>query len=156
MSDDGADLGVLPQRALKTVLGGEDQPSEEERLDTAALAYKIREAPVKAESYDGAALACARLILEALETHPALQDVPFDAEYLKGQDGQLVFAPDGGLVKTRPGLYEVLLRLHPENGDAAAILRGLSGFMWGWSCNAVRAVLGQPAGRNPAIVEIGA
>lgn len=32
---------------------------------------------------------------------------------------------------------------------------GLSGFMYGWALNAVRQMLGKPAGPNPAIITLG-
>ena len=155
MSDDGADQGIMPERALKPVLGGKEQPTESEMMSPEEFEDKIREAPIEETDYNGAAFACARMILEAIEQYPELRGVPYEAEYLRGGDGLMVTTPNGGGVLVRAGLFDVLKQLHPEATPEQQVLLGLSGFMWGWACNAVQRILGEPPVPNPAIVEIG-
>lgn len=152
MSDDGADMGVMADRALKTIFGAE-QPAQDEQLSPEEFERTIRESPMAASSYGGAASACARLILEALEKYPQLRDVPYEGRYLTEKDGNLVYSPDGGLVLIQAGLHDALKRLHPD-GEGATVLSGLTGFMWGWACNAVQNILGKPPVPNPAILDI--
>lgn len=154
MSDDGADQGIMPERALKTVLGGEEQPTQDEKLNLEEFEDRVREAPIEGGSYDGSALACARMILEAVEKYPPLRQVPYESVYLRGGDGMMIMSPDGGAVVIQPGLHDVLKRLHPT-GIEAEILADLTGFMWGWACNAVQRILGKDPVPNPAIVDIG-
>lgn len=151
---DGAHQGVGAERALKTILGGEEQPSEEEQQTPAEMLDQIREASLTPGSYGDAALACARLILETYEKYPTLRDQPTEGVYLKGQDGMLVIAADKGLVPLVHSLHDILKRLHDEDSPEREILSGLTGFMWGWAVNAVGYALGDPPKPNPAIAEI--
>ena len=155
MSQDGADIGVGAERALGTVLGGEPQPTDEEQQTVEEMLDRILSAPIEAKSYDGAATACARIIIEAWDRYPPLKYVPSEALYLKGGDGMLVYAADGGLVKIGVGLHEVLKRLHADDSPESEVLAGLSGFMWGWAVNAARRCAGLGPVPNPAIMEIG-
>ena len=126
MSDDGADLNMPADGAMKAVLGGE-QP---ERLDDAAFAQKIRTAE-RVHSYDGCATRCARLVLEYLESHPEA--------HAKDANGDLY-----DLVKAS---------VSPE--DRKEVMGELTGFMWGWAVNAARHVLKLKPVPNPAIITIG-
>ena len=153
---DGAHLGVKADRALGTILGGEDQPTEDEKQTPEQMLDEIRSASKAPNDYGECALAYARVLLEAYETHPALRDHPTESVYLNGQDGKAVFSPDGGLVRLVPDIYEVLKRLHPdEECWQQKVMNELTGFMVGWAVNAVRYALGDPPRPNPAMVEIG-
>ena len=81
---DGAHQGVGAERALGTILGGEDQPHEEEKKTPAQVLDSIREQSFEDLDYGGTANACARLILEAYETYPQLRDHPVKSVYLSG------------------------------------------------------------------------
>jgi hypothetical protein len=152
MSDDGADLNMPAEQAMRAVLGG-DQP---ERLTDEDFERMIRTA-APGGGYDGTANYAARLVLEFLETHPEHRGTPIEAEgefqingrkaepwELRDADG-----PRPEYVKIRDGLYDVM----KEAGVPLADL-DLTGFMWGWAANAARHVLGLRAQPNPAIVEV--
>ena len=154
MSGDGASLGVMPERALETVLGGADQPNEEEKLSPKEFEDQIREAPIEANSYNGAAAATARIIVEAIDKYPELRTVPMESVYLKDQTGHMIFEPQA--VKLVLGMYDVLKQLYPdEESPEGKVLSDLTGFMWGWAYNAAARILGLKDQPNPAIVEIG-
>ena len=157
MSSDGADIGVGAERALGTILGGEDQPSEEERETREQMEGRIRNAPISADGYDGAATACARIILEAYEEYPVLRNHPTEGVYLTDQAGQMVWFEEHKkqAVVTIPGLVDVLKQLHEQEPEKLAVFSDLTGFMWGWAVNAARHVLGLDPKPNPAILEIG-
>jgi len=155
MSDDGADLGVGAERALKTVLGGEPQPTEEERQTVEEMNERLRAAPIEGTSYEGTADACARIILEAWDNYPDIRDVPSENRYLKDKEGKLVEPRVGVLFPLTISLHEVLKRLHPKGTPGHEVLSGLTGFMWGWAVNAARRCYGLSPVSNPAIVTIG-
>jgi hypothetical protein len=70
MSDDGADLNMPAEGAMKAVLGGE-QP---EQMSDAEFERMIRTAELE-HSYGGCANRYARLVLEHLEAHPEDQAI---------------------------------------------------------------------------------
>jgi hypothetical protein len=155
MSDDGADLNMPAEGAMRAALGG-PQP---ERLSDDEFARRIRTAvrpePADSDSYDAAATYAARLVLEFLEQHPEHRDTPIEAEGEFQVDGRRVEATDLSpdqkweYVKVRDGLYDVM--------KAAAVPLDeldLTGFMWGWAANAARNILGLEHQPNPAIVEM--
>lgn len=84
---DGAHQGIGAERALKTILGGEPQPTEEERETVEEMRARILSTPIESTSYDGAATACARLILEAWKKYPRLVEVPIEGRYLRDEEG---------------------------------------------------------------------
>jgi hypothetical protein len=135
-------------------LGGKGQPGDDEKLRREELLDRVREASLRPDSYDGTSLACARLILEAMERYPVLLAVPHEASCLRDGSGEIVFAPGGGMIPLTRDLYDVLKQLHPEGTDGGAVLQDLTGFMWGWAYNAVQYILGGPSASNPAILEI--
>jgi hypothetical protein len=135
MSDDGADLNMPAEGAMRAALGG-PQP---ERLSDEEFEQHIRAAE-PTDDYGGIATYAARLVLEFLEAHPEHSDTPIEAEgEFRGRE----------YVKVRDGLYDVM----KEAGVPLAEL-DLTGFQWGWAANAARNVLGLEHQPNPAIVEI--
>ncbi len=150
---DGAHLGVGADRAIETILGDKDSPSEEEQRTPEQMLDAIREALESPEDYGGCALSYARVLLEAYEAHPALRDHPTKTVYLEGQDGRAVFTDSGGLVRLIPDIYDVLESLHPdEDCWQRKVMSDLTGFMVGWANNAVRYALGDPPVPNPAMI----
>lgn len=149
---DGAQTGVGAEEAMKACIGGE-QPTKTETVEE--MATRIREAPIVSESYDGCATATARIILEAMEMYPELQNQPTETPYLKGPDGKLAFSHDGGLIPTGRDLGDVLRKLHAEDSPQAIVLGELSGFQWGWAVNAARRCLSLSEKPNPALLTIG-
>ena len=142
---DGAHLGVGAARALGTILGGEPQPTEEEKLTREQFAAKIRSAPKwegagGGEGYDATANYAARLTLEFLEAHPEWQDKPGDSNY-SWQEGTPT-------LKVK-GVYDAM----KDAGIPMSEL-DLTGFMWGWAFNAARHCLGLGPVANPAILTI--
>ena len=129
LSDDGANMGVLPDRALGTILGAEEQPSPEERLTPRKMREKIMAQPdsfdaiigEEGEGYENATLWLAKQFLKFLE------------EGIEGNEDDL------------------FLRMVERNGERDY---GFTGFMVGWANNAARYCLGKPSQSNPAIMEI--
>ena len=148
---DGAHMGVGADRALGSILGGEEHPTEDERQTPEQMLDSIRDAKFTDLDYGTTSLACARLILEAFEKHPAIRDVPTEHEYLKDADGLMVWPA----VYLTADLHGVLNQLYAEDEMRLGILDGLTGFMWGWAVNAVRYAMGDPPKPNPALMTIG-
>jgi hypothetical protein len=155
---DGAHLGVGAERALKTILGGDPAPTEGECESVEAMRARILAAPIAAETYDGTATACARLILEACKAYPQLVEVPHEAEYLRDEDGRMVIIgehpADQVIVQIRPGLHTVLKQVYAHRPDALAVFSALTGFMWGWAVNAALRCIDRPAVPNPALLTV--
>jgi hypothetical protein len=74
------------------------------------------------------------------------------AVYLKDSNGQLVEPAAGGLIVLIPGLYDALKKLYADRPEALAVLSDLTGFMWGWACNAALRCIDQPPAPNPALL----
>lgn len=150
---DGAHQGIDAESAMKFIVGGEDHP---EQMSDEEFEQMIRKAPLEGDlDYSGGANAMARILLEALEKHPQLRDLPDGHEYLMTSDGQ-IFRTDEGWspIALNVDLYDVIKRLHPEHQET--IFDNLTGFMWGWAVNASRKILGLGPVPNPAIMTIGA
>jgi hypothetical protein len=151
---DGASLGIGPERALKTILGGEPEPTVDERQDDESSELKIRRAPLsEPDSYEACGLACARIVLEYLEHNPSDIGVPIESLYDRER-----WKADGMPSELKPyllasGLYDRIKEHDPERGQQLVDL-GLTGFLWGWGFNAARKVMNQPTEPNPAILEI--
>lgn len=96
--NDGTMERVTPRRALKTILGGEPPPTEEEGMSSDAFERWVREAPTVegfqpvfeaaqggADYGDGTYNDCtrtaARVVLEYLEAHPEHRDTPSENVY---------------------------------------------------------------------------
>lgn len=151
-------MGVSADRALKTVLGGEDQPAEEEMRNPdemrewllSAMTVDEFDAFIAAktgeytdEDYGECARTTARSILEAFLADPRLAAMPAETEYDwtgyngEGQPKLLVAGVDQAL-RERGVRY-------PD---------GISGFQWGWALNAARYCVELPPVPNPAIMEL--
>ncbi len=157
MGQDGASLGIMPERALGTIFRGDDQPTEDEKLSPEEFETKIRVAPIESRSYDGASLAMARIIVDAVEKYPCLRGVPMESVYLRDKDEKMVWFEDreSPSVHIRAGMYDVLKDIFPDEAcPERKVMQGLSGFMWGWAYNAAAQVLKLEAQPNPAIMEI--
>jgi hypothetical protein len=153
---DGAHLGVGAERALKTILGGEPAPTADECESVEQMRARILSAPIEAKTYDGAATACARLILEAWKQYPQLAELPHETIYLRDAHGQMVWRDgvDPACVRLVPGLHDALKQLYADRPDALAVLRDLTGFMWGWAVNAALRCIDQPPAPNPALLTV--
>lgn len=155
MSDDGADLGITADSALKVVLGGE--PQEEQVTRTPAeMRAMIEAAPLDAGGYGGCANACARLVLGFMERHPETHRMPADSkhEWPTKADGSTDWNATPTVIEE--GVYEAIKRLEPElyEQHREHIFGELTGFMWGWAVNAAKYCLDLPPVPNPAIVTI--
>lgn len=126
MSNDGADLNMAADGAMKAVLGGE-QP---DRMSDVDFEQMIRTAGNNgAFDYGGCANRFARLALEYLEAHP--EAAAFDAH----------------------GVYDALAaNASPDDRDQ--VLNELTGFMVGWGVNAARHIMKLRPVPNPAIIEL--
>ena len=129
MSDDGADMGVLPNRALETIIGGKEQPTKKERLSPEQIREKLMSQPdkyedivgIEGEGYENSTLWLAKQYLLLL---------------LSGLEGDESFLYDEMKKKNGPKDYD------------------FTGFMVGYANNAARYCLGKPSQPNPAIVTI--
>lgn len=149
---DGAHQGITPERALKTILGGEPAPEDDEGMSRQEMRDAILAVQLDkpAESYDEAAMQAARLIYDFVTEDPLeRRKIPAETEYDWQGD------PDHGSEGLKPeylkalGLYDVM----KEHGIDLASL-GLTGFQWGWAVNAARYALAELPVPNPAIITI--
>ena len=156
MSDDGADLGISAESALKVVLGGESQKEQLTRTP-AELRTVIEAASDRPNGYGDGANSAAKIILGFLERHTECQRMPADSkhEWPKKPDGSIDF--DATPMIVEEGIYEAIKRLEPETYSQhyEYIFGELTGFMWGWAVNAAKYCLNLPPVPNPAIVGIG-
>lgn len=167
---DGAHMGVRAERTLQTILGDAEQPTEEEKqtpeqmyawLKSAADASEFEQGEATAESYDEACRVTARAVLEHLEKHPehmyhrpdgiteSRHDQPPEDEIADDpREGWMQLSEDFWMRYTSPSLYDLM------KDQGAKIPEGLTGFMWGWACNAARYALKLGPFDNPALLEI--
>lgn len=155
MSSDGASIGIGPDRALKTILGGEEQPSEDEqRTPYEMRAYLLAAVPppwdYDGDGYEMCARWIGRQVLEHYDAAPELVALPMDTEYDWQGD------PDRGAKGMKPE-YVNRIGLHDElvKRGADIVGHGKTGFQWGWAVNAARFAVDADAQPNPAIMEIG-
>ena len=142
MSDDGANLNVDAESAMKVVMGGEE---EKPRRTTGEMAAEIR-ATTGPSGYEGTANYAAKLILDWLEADPSRAQGPTENVYNVDENGDTIYAPPYAQL----GWYDLMKQ---DGIDLAAL--DLTGFMWGWAVNAARTILELPAVPNPAIVTFG-
>lgn len=148
---DLAHQNVDARTAMGLVIGGGEVPVAP---SDAEFEERIRNTPIIQEtfSYDTAADATARVVLEAYERYPQLQLLPEDHEYLRGPDGEVDW---GNPITINVTLYDVIRKLYPNGSEVyEKLLIDLSGFMWGWAVNAARKILGLGPLPNPAIMTI--
>jgi hypothetical protein len=161
---DGAHLGVDANRALKTILGPEPSPAEDEQQTPEQVRARIESAPLPGDglpiwdrveagqldkdiAYGVAADSIAHMFLVLAEEQPGLLNEQrfypddCDAEVLRGKP-----------MSAETAIWEALKERWPDGDDW---IGGASGFMVGFAFNAVRYVLGEGPVRNSAIVEIG-
>lgn len=179
MSGDGADFGVTADRALETVLGGADQPTEEEMRTPTQMremlmsAFPLTDIEMRIEESDqkdwpgpvevlyskslgtrinlGYGEAASAAGRAVLEFFDTHPELAdTPIENVYPEDWDWADA-DNEEKRSRIvwGLYEVMKR----NGVDLSPL-GMSGFMWGWSYNAARYARSEPTAPNPAILEL--
>ena len=129
---DGAGAGIGAARALETVLGGKEPPTEADSMTREQMEAHIVAAPwpggkapemeMGADAYDLASRCIAKAFLLLMK---------------EGVTGDL---------------WDEMKAHWPDYEHAVG---GASGFMVGWAENAARYVLGQPEKQNPALAEIG-
>jgi hypothetical protein len=155
VSDDGADMGITAERALKTVLGGEESPTKEEGMTPAEMRDNLLSVGENPESYDDGARKAGKIILQYLILHPEDCELTAESEYIY---------PEGSFESMESMLRDrVLVRLGIDDAmkEKEPALReqmsgmGLTGFMYGWAVNAAKYSLGLPPVPNPAIVTVG-
>ena len=156
MSNDGAHQGVMAERALGTILGGEDPPADDEGMSRQQMRDAIAAVDVDAEpqSYDQACMLTARLILDFINGDLATRrKIPTETVYDTEGDAYKHWMSTGespedpSVVVKERGLYDVM---KDEGIDLGAL--GLTGFMWGWAVNAARYALNELPVPNPAIL----
>lgn len=174
MTNDGSNLGVSAERALKTILGGEPEPEGEELATREQVRARLAAAPrlqdihvriearqgVKVEvlywqgmelnlGYGEAADVAARAILDFIETYPEYEDAPGENQYAEdcweGFDGSAEKMPK----PIRLGLYDLMKAAGHDLGKL-----DLTGFMWGFAYNTARWLRYEQGEGNPAIIEM--
>jgi hypothetical protein len=146
---DGAHLGVSADRALKTILGGAPQPTDEETMGVIEFRDWITQPDQELLDYGEAARRVARDILAFWMDDPRRATIPAENVYEHDADGKLVFNDAGGLNLVTPGLYEVM------KDHGIDLEPGITGFQWGWAVNAARRCVELPPAPNPAIMSVG-
>jgi hypothetical protein len=155
MSADGAHMGVSAERALKTILGGEPEPTEDEQMDADTFRQWIQTAE-RQDTYEEGARLCARYLLEYLIAHPEDMQRPLDATYdwgrLRAEQGdQFVEREVLAKYQVSEGVFDKAAAANP---DLKAMTRDLTGFMVGWAFNAARRCLELPPAPNPALLTV--
>lgn len=151
---DGAHLNISADDAMGTIVGGKEQP---EPMTNAEFEDMIRSAPIMSAEdsefdYGNCSNACARIVLEAYEDYPQLQDLPEKHELLRDATGDIDW---NNPIRLNITLYDVLKQLHDENSNEYRfVLSELTGFMWGWAVNAARKIRGLDPVPNPALLTI--
>jgi hypothetical protein len=126
---DGAHEGILPTRAMHTIVGGDPAPAPDEGLSAEQMRAWIESAPDAPESYDDCARRAAHLILLHWKQYPEhAQADPY-------------------------ALYDHIKASSPDIKQKIKALE-LTGFQWGYAVNAARRVNELPPQRNPALIEI--
>lgn len=148
---DGAHMGVSANRALKTILSGEDQPTEEEQMDPVQMRDWILQPDIDygddmGEGYGEVARRIARTILTYYMADPRRATIPTESEYDWEAD------PDHGAHGMKPefvkhlGLYDIMKQ------EGVPFEPGFTGFQWGWAVNAARRCVELPPVPNPAFL----
>lgn len=152
MSDDGADLGITAERALKTVLGGEESPTKDEGMSPAEMRAMLEAKNDDIGGYDAHAQVMAKYLLKLYDKYPEIVNCPTENVYRKDDNGETIW--EGPALVN--GLDEAAKREYPDDAHPFQVaLDEATGFTWGWAVNAARYCLDLPAVPNPAIVTIG-
>ncbi len=157
---DGAHQGVSARRALDTILGGAEQPAEDEQRNPDEMRRWLLAAPGPpfeddGDGYEACARWAARRVLEAFLADPQLASTPietvFDWPTIRGESERTGRDPSQlmGEHTVAVGLYDVLKARGVDLGEL-----GLSGFQWGWAANAARYCVELGPQPNPAIIEM--
>jgi hypothetical protein len=155
MSEDGAHLGVDASRAISTILGGEPSPAEEEGRTPEQMRAYLEQPNQTPDEGDGdawyaeTARQIGRTILAFLDAHPEYRDLPADDTW---EFPPHATSPDQGRV-TALGITG---RLKEAGIDPDPEDYGITGFQFGWGCNAAKYALGAPPVQNPAILVLDA
>lgn len=159
---DGANMGITAGRALDTIIGGEGQPTEEEKMTAEQVKERILAAP------------------SPLEGKPIWEreDVDGDQKYSLAADCIakafiLAEAEKPGILTTElyyPDPYEPFPSLSGKKKDSMDAvweyisekwegfddwIGGASGFMVGFAYNTALYINDMPTGGNPALLTIG-
>lgn len=148
---DGAHAGIRPRDAMVRAIGGDEAPPEDLKTPGAMEAYLLAEDVEYTEEngYNESARRTARFILTMLRAHPELQAMPVETKYDFTWDEKV---EEHTASVVQPGWDELFKAADPEGYDRAT--DGISGFQWGWACNAARYVLGLGPAKNPALVTV--
>lgn len=158
---DGAHMGIDAKRALDTIIGGEGQPTEEERSTPESVRARIEAVPLFEgpkpwdvgggdDSYNLATDAIAHAFLVLLEEDRSLlEPQPYPETY---DDGDPM--PEWTRGKNRD-LSDVLWEAMKERWpNADEWVGGATGFMVGFATNTALYVLDAGYASNPAIMEL--
>lgn len=147
---DGAHQGISPEAAMSLAINGGELPKREmtpELMEAYLLSAWVAPAPEDgASGYDWGAARLGGFLLRTIRAHPEIAAAPVSGRY---------GFPDGtieSMIVEVKGWAELLKEEDPEGWHA--VVDGVTGFQFGWACNAVRYVLGLGAVSNPAIIEI--
>ena len=153
MSNDGANMGVDSERALKTILGGEPSPEPPEDVEAKREDVRQRLEQAKPTSYNGASECIARAVLRLYNNQPETREWPAEQKYEwpKDENGNLVYIDSPTI--TGPNLWDAVKEIAEE--EELVAMNGATGFMWGWAVNCARWLFDLPEVPNPAIVTIG-
>jgi len=122
---DGAFLGIKARRALETIFGGKEPPSEDERMGDEEFEDWIRSAPLD------------------------FKDVDYDEACRRLAKMYLILLEEGEEVSESQQLWEAFKRKFPKQAKVAG---GMTGFMHGWAINAARKIVGLAPAPNPALL----
>lgn len=159
---DGAHMGIRAKRALETILGGKEQPSEEERETPEEVRARIEAIPLFEgekpwdmtadgdEAYSMATDALAHAFLVLIEEDPTLlEPQPYPETYPDGEP-----MPEWTKGKSRD-ISDVLWDAMEERWPHAdEWIGGASGFMVGFAANTAMYVTQSGYAPNPAIMTI--
>lgn len=157
---DGAHMGIKASRALNTILGGEDQPTDEEKTTPEEVRARIEAVPLfegippwddigPDDAYSMATDAIAHAFLILLEEDPTLLEPQFYPDtYPDGEPTNLA-----GVKRDQASvLWDAMKERWPHADDW---IGGASGFMVGFALNTALYAGKIPAyAPNPAIMEI--
>jgi hypothetical protein len=147
---DGSQQGIEAERALKTILGGDPAPKEDEERSPAWWLKRLKEKNDDVNGYEAHAEVMAKYILEAYEKEPRLKEYPNMRVYQKDKNGNTNYD-----VVVVQDLSDELRKFYPDKTHPfRRALSEATGFSWGWAFNIARYALGLPPQPNPAIVHI--